>query len=93
MSVYQINYDLRKQRDYQSLYERIKAYHSWCRPLESCWIISTTQSAQQVRDNLRAVMDEDDGLLVTRLSGEAAWYGLDDRVSRYLKNMLKRKVV
>jgi len=91
MSVYQINYDLRKQRNYQSLYERIKAYSVWCRPLESCWIISTVQSASQVRDNLRAAMDADDGLLVTKLNGEAAWYGLDDQISSYLKDLLERK--
>ncbi len=91
MSVYQINYDLRKQRNYQSLYDQIKAYPSWCRPLESCWIISTNQSASQVREHLRAVMDADDGLLITQLNGEAAWYGLDTQVSSHLKDMLERK--
>lgn len=91
MSVYQINYDLRNQRNYQSLYDQIKVYSSWCRPLESCWIISTNQSASQVGEHLRAVMDADDGLLVTKLQGEATWYGLDKQVSSYLKDMLERK--
>lgn len=54
-------------------------------------MISTNQSAAQVRDYLKAVMDADDGLLVTRLQGEAAWYGLSDEVSAYLKNMLERQ--
>ncbi|MBU2887709.1 hypothetical protein KO507_18235 [Gilvimarinus agarilyticus] len=89
MKVYQIDYDLRKKRDYQALYERIQSYSNWCRPLESTWIISTTQSAAQVRDYLAAVMDGDDGLLVTRLEGEAAWQNLDPKVSAHLKRQLE----
>lgn len=91
MAVYQIDYDLRKQRNYDALYERLKSYPQWCRVLESTWVISTNQSAAQVRDYLKAVMDADDGLLVTRLQGEAAWYGFSDEVSAYLKNMLERQ--
>lgn len=87
MKVYQISYDLRKQRDYTALYERIKTYHC-CHPLESCWVIATQQSAMQVRDNLVQVMDRDDGLMVTRLNGEAAWRSLGDQVSRWLKQQL-----
>lgn len=90
MGLYQITYDLRKQRDYQSLHARIKAYGTWCRALESTWVISASQSAAQVRDNLLAVMDRDDGLLVTRLQGEAAWYGVPTEVSNWLKNQLQR---
>src|SRR6185437_14650938 len=67
MSLYQISYDLRKQRNYDALYERIKAYGNWCHALESSWVISTPQSAVQVRDNLRQVLDSDDGLLVPPL--------------------------
>ena len=91
MTVYQIDYDLRKQRNYEALYERLKSYPLWCRPLKSTWVISTSQSAMQVRDYLKAAMDADDGLLVTRLQGEAAWYGLTDEVSTYLKDMLERQ--
>lgn len=89
MSVYQINYDLRKQRNYSSLIERIQSYGKWCHPLGSTWIIVTDQTAVQVRDNLRAVMDADDGLLVTRLQGEAAWYGLSNEISQWLKDNLQ----
>lgn len=91
MAVYQIDYDLRKQRNYAPLYERLKTYPQWCKALESTWVISTNQSAVQVRDYLKAVMDADDGLLVTRLQGEAAWYGLSDEVATYLKSMLERQ--
>ncbi|MCS3608472.1 hypothetical protein [Erwinia rhapontici] len=88
MSVYQINYDLRKQKDYSSLIERIQSYGTWCHPLESVWIIVTNQTATQVRDYLATVMDNDDGILVTRLQGEAAWYGLSNEVSQWIQSNL-----
>lgn len=89
MALYQISYDLRKQRDYDTLFERIKAYGTWCHALESTWVISTFQSAAQVRDNLRLAMDGDDGLLIIRLAGEGAWYGLSESISTWLKTQLE----
>ena len=88
MAVYQINYDLRKQKDYSSLIERIKSCGAWCHPLESTWIVVTNKTAIQIRDYLNVVMDNDDGLLVTRLQGEAAWYGLTHEVSQWIQNNL-----
>ena len=91
MAVYQISYDLRKQRNYDALYERIKSYDNWCHALESSWVIVTSQSASQIRDYLKGAMDQDDGLLVTRLQGEAAWYGLDLERSNWLMQQLERE--
>lgn len=91
MAVYQISYDLRKQRNYEPLYERIRSYGQWAHTLESSWVIVTNQSAAQVRDYLCGAMDQDDGLLVTRLKGEAAWFGIKDSVSDWLKQTLERQ--
>jgi hypothetical protein len=41
MRVYQISYDLRKQRNYEALYQRIKAYGTRAHPLESSWVIAS----------------------------------------------------
>lgn len=91
MKVYQIDYDLRNRRNYQSLYERIKSYPFWCRPLESTWVVSTESSAVQVRNYLKGALDQDDGILVTRLEGEAAWDNVGLKVGSYLKDLLERK--
>lgn len=91
MAVYQISYDLRKQRNYDALYERLKSYGTWCHALESSWVIVTTQSAVQIRDYLSQALDRDDGLLVTRLQGEAAWAGLGSEVTNWLKQQLERE--
>ncbi len=93
MKVYQINYDLRKQRNYEGLYERIKAYGTWCHPLESTWVIASNQTAMQIRDNLFQTMDHDDGLLVTRLSTEAAWHGLSEQNGQWLKRQIEAATV
>ena len=92
MKVYQINYDLRKQRNYEALYERIKSYGTWCRPLESCWLVASGKSAAQIRDDLAQVMDADDGLLVTRLQGEAAWRKLDSDHNNQISNWLVKQL-
>lgn len=88
MKVYQIDYDLRNSRNYEALYERIKTYKH-CRPLESTWVISTEQSAAQIRDYLKSAIDADDGLLVTRLTGEAAWFNV--KQPQDLKNFLENR--
>lgn len=73
MACYIISYDLRKQRDYESLYKAIKSYGTWAHILESTWAVVTSKSAVQVRDHLAAYMDQDDGLFVVRSGTEAAW--------------------
>lgn len=88
MKVYQVNYDLRKQRNYEPLYERIQGYGTYCHALESTWVIASNQTAAQIRDYLSQVMDADDGLLVTRLQGDAAWKGLGQKITDWLKQQL-----
>lgn len=88
MKVYQINYDLRKKRNYQPLYDQIRSYGNWAHPLESCWIVASNKNAQQIRDELASLVDSDDGLLVTRLQDEAAWRGLNYEASSEMSNWL-----
>ncbi len=89
MKVYQISYDLRNQRNYDALYKRIKNLGSWCHALESSWLIASQYTATQIRDDLKLALDSDDGLLITRLQGEAAWTGLDSKISQWLKRQLE----
>lgn len=93
MKVYQISYDLRQQKNYEALYERIKKLGNWCHALESCWVVTTDKTAGQIRDSLKPALDQDDGLLATKLTGEAAWCGLGDRVSQWLKQQLEAATV
>lgn len=73
MTCYIISYDLRKSRDYESLYKEIKSYSKWAQITESTWAVVTTKSAKEIRDHLASVMDGDDRLFVVKSGVEAAW--------------------
>lgn len=92
MKVYQINYDLRKQRNYEELYKKIMSLGNWCHPLESCWLIVSEKTASQIAEELFKVMDSDDGLLVTRLLNEASWYNLDSEGMKDVTNWFQENL-
>ncbi len=69
---YIINYDLRKSRDYESLYDAIRSYGTYAKILESCWAVVSERSATEIRNHLQTVMDEDDGIFVVKSGGAAA---------------------
>ena len=73
---YQVDYDLRKpNRSYEALHERLRQLGA-VRVLFSTWILGSTASAQAVFQDLARFIDNDDGLLVTGLTGEAWWTNL-----------------
>jgi hypothetical protein len=84
---YIINYDLRNQRDYESLYKAIKSYSAWAKVLESCWAVVTPNSVSQVRDHLLKHMDSDDGLFVVKSCGVGAWKNVNC-TDKWLKDNL-----
>ena len=75
MACYIISYDLCKPgRNYDALYTAIKAYGTWAHINESLWAIETSQTAVQIRDNLKKNIDSNDRLFVIKSGVEAAWY-------------------
>lgn len=76
MKTYRIGYDLDKPgQDYHPLIKRLKALGAQ-RVLESDWLLKNTASASEIRDDLTRFIDSNDRLLVTTLTGEAAWTNL-----------------
>lgn len=73
MKVYQIDYDLRNQRDYPALIARIKRYPHHCNPLGFTWLVASNETAYEIAQELLQYMD--DGLLVREVVG-GAWYNL-----------------
>jgi len=74
MNYYLVSYDLIKDKNYESLINAIKSIaDGYCNPLRSVWIIGNLGTSKDVRDHLLKSIDSDDKLLVTKLSGEAAW--------------------
>ena len=85
MSSFIVSYDLIANKDYTELYEAIRNYGSFAHILESVWIIKSTDSAVNIRDNLRTYIDSDDKLFVAKLNGESAWINLSTEVSNWIK--------
>ena len=67
-----ISYDLRKQRNYQPLWDQLNAWNCQ-RVLESVWFGDLRGPAQTIRDILLTKMDGDDGLVVLELEPEFDW--------------------
>jgi hypothetical protein len=77
MAKYQVDYDLRKPgRNYEPLYKRLADWRA-VRVLKSTWVMETTSNATTIRDDLAKYIDSNDGILVTGLTGEAAWKNLE----------------
>lgn len=89
MTAYLVAYDLHTRgQNYDCLYEKLKAYGTWCHIQDSVWVVVTTLTASQIRDQLAICLDGNDKLFVARLSGEAAWIGHTSEVSDWLKKNL-----
>ena len=90
MKTYIISYDLVSAgQNYEALLKIIRSYSSWARLGGSAYIIATDDTAVQVRDKLRKVLGRNDKLFVGVINAPAAWIGLGDGVSQWIRNNLK----
>ena len=82
--------DLNKSgQNYDKLIDALKSnYDNWWHHLDSTWLIKTSKTCVEVRDDLKTLIDGNDELLVAELTGTAAWTGFSDKGSTWLKNNL-----
>ena len=67
MAIYFLNYDLRRQRDYQQLYDELKKFNA-VHVLESLWCFNRfNTTAGGLRDYFKKFIDKDDGLSVSEV--------------------------
>jgi hypothetical protein len=71
MSLFVLDYDLRKQRNYQTLYDALSTFDA-IRILESTWCFKrfNTNSAG-LRDHFKQFIDADDGLWIAEVTNWA----------------------
>ncbi|HEO1695149.1 TPA: hypothetical protein VAK92_002438 [Pseudomonas aeruginosa] len=73
MALYFIEYDLRKQRNYQALYHELASFRA-VRILESLWCFNRVNTtAANLRDHFRRFIDNDDGIMLSEVSNWASW--------------------
>lgn len=64
MALYFLSYDLRRQRDYQTLYDELARFNA-IRVLESLWCFNRENtSSVNLRNHFMGFIDGDDGLIV-----------------------------
>lgn len=90
MSILMVSYDLvTPGRDYADLYDALKAYGTWARPVESVWLIETDDTTGDVRDELLQHVDANDKLIVLLVDdSEWATYNLSAKVGKWLDKNL-----
>ncbi len=89
MPAYWIGYKLEaKGQNYDGLYSAIKDIGGWWRHTTSSWIVTSNSKATDIRDTLKEHIDENDTLIVAKLSGEAAWANIGKNGSEWLKSNL-----
>lgn len=90
MNTILVSYDLRAPgKDYSRLWEALRSYYEYIKPLESFWLLQTSYSAEEVRNHLREHIDSNDRLIVINVSNDAAaWYGLSATDSKWIKDNL-----
>ncbi|MGE2817956.1 hypothetical protein ACQI5H_22845 [Mycobacterium heidelbergense] len=89
MSSYIVTYDLSTPgRDYESLFSYLKSFPYHAHVLESSWAIITSKTALEVCNEILPHIDGNDHVLVNEVTLNAAWFGLPDPVSEWLKKYL-----
>ena len=87
---YIITYELhRPGQNYEELIRKIQSYGTWARLGGSEYIIISLQSAVQIRDYLGGTIDNNDSIFVGTLIAPAAWSGMTEEVSNWIRNNLK----
>lgn len=68
MKIFFVDYDLRGDRDYQTLYDELNRLHG-IRVLESLWSLKLNDNTTCVslRDHLMQFIDSDDGIIVSEV--------------------------
>lgn len=85
--LYIISYDLSNPgRNYEALLKAIKQNRAWARIGQSAYLVVTAETASELRDSLTKVLDANDKIYVSLLGSSAAWIGLSEDVSNWIKN-------
>ena len=90
MNTILISYDLRiPGKDYANIWEHLRSYGNWAKPLESVWLIKTSYNAEQVRNSAISHIDQNDKIFVVDVTSRAcAWKNLAAEVVKWIGSIL-----
>ena len=83
-----VTYDLATPHgNYEILYLKIQEYPKYARVTQSCWLIKTSDSCEDIFKNLSSVMNNSDRVFIAELTSEATWLNTISS-DRKIKNRL-----
>lgn len=91
MKTYLISYDLINPEtlpEYIRLFNTIKSATFWAKPLESVWLVKTTLSSVQIRDELVKVIDANDKIMIIEVTNNWATFNLPKEVTDWMQQRL-----
>ena len=90
MNTILISYDLQAPgKDYSRLWEHLKSYRNWAKPLESMWLLRTALTAIQVRDAAVKHVDQNDKIVAVDVTGkQVAWNNLSSDILQWIGSTL-----
>ncbi|ABD27153.1 hypothetical protein Saro_2717 [Novosphingobium aromaticivorans DSM 12444] len=69
MAILLLTYDLKAPgRNYEPVFDYIKANYTWCKGAESVWLLETTATTTKVRDDVKALVDDNDIVFVVQIT-------------------------
>lgn len=85
-----ISYDLLTPgKDYTRLWEHLRSYRNYAKPLESVWLIRTGDSTEQVRNSALNYIDKNDKIFVVDVTSRtSAWNNLSVEVVGWIGSIL-----
>lgn len=90
MSKHLISYDLIGGEDadsYEDVIKYIKSFPSYAKALYSQWIVKSSKTAKDIRDELNNIIDDDDVVLVVDITNSAsAWHSLPEKAADILRS-------
>lgn len=87
---YIITFDLKNPGiNQQKLIEGIKSSNFWARLNPTSYLVLTTSNATEIRDILLVYLKDEDKIYVGAMTNSAAWFGLGDEISNWIRNNQK----
>jgi 6-phosphogluconate dehydrogenase (decarboxylating) len=96
MGIFLVTYDIKVKEDakeeYPGLLKAIRALGQRLHALQSVWLVRSSQSTKQIKDDLKKHLRESDKLLVVKLTGDSSWTGFfSDKARESLAKFFQAK--
>jgi hypothetical protein len=86
MTVYAVTYDLQAPgQDYSDLHKKLRTY-AYSKNFDSFWLIDTSKTAAEIRDELKVLVDSNDKLLVIEVKNHWASFNIPQGMVDWLKS-------